>query len=143
MSREMLIHEALNKQEFAAPSGGDLREESATAFPGFVRNLPRADYSKDGGEAIRGYVVQGAAQQVVFNENDEALTFRPHRHAQSFGIVLEGECRLVIAGIETIHRKGDVYHVPAGIEHYAWQSAGYRDIVIFDEPTRVEVKHDR
>ncbi len=110
-------------------------------FPGFVRRLPKADYAADGAGAIRGFVARGTCQ-VVFNENDEEVTFAPHRHAQSFGVVLAGECELVIDGVATRYKVGDTYHVPAGVLHYAWQSANYRDIVVFDEPMRVPVVAD-
>ena len=60
--------------------------------------MSKADYSNDGGGAIRGFVVEGKNHQVVFNENDEAVEFTPHTHAASFGIVIEGECELVIEG---------------------------------------------
>lgn len=113
----------------------DLRDP--LGFPHFVRALPRADYSADGAAGIRGYVLAGNGCQVVFNENDDEVTFRPHRHAQSFGVVLAGECELVIDGFATTYRAGDVYHVPGGVLHHARQSAGYRDIVVFAERARV------
>lgn len=108
-------------------------------FPEFVRSLPAADYSADGGEAIRGFIVQGEGHQVLYNEHDEPLEFTPHRHAASFGVVLSGECELVIDGV--VHGPfgvGDVYHVPADTTHYARESANYRDIVIFNERARVD-----
>jgi uncharacterized protein YjlB len=111
--------------------------QNADAFPHFVRSLPRADYSADGAGAIRGYVLMGGPFQVVFNENDEEVVFEAHRHAQSYGVVVRGECQLVIDGVATTYRAGDVYHVPGGVLHYAKQSAGYRDVVIFAEPCRV------
>ena len=114
--------------------------QNAPAFPAFVRALPRADYSADGGEAIRGYILEGNGLQLVFNENDEEMVFKPHKHAQSFGVVLQGWCELVIDGVSTTYRQGEMYHVPGGVEHYARQSAGYKDIVIFNEPCRVPRK---
>lgn len=111
--------------------------KQSTEFPAFVKSLPRADYSADGGDAIRGYVLEAFGMQLVFNENDEEMVFKPHKHAQSFGVVLQGWCELVIDGVSTIYHPGDTYHVPGGVEHYARQSAGYKDIVIFNEPRRV------
>jgi mannose-6-phosphate isomerase-like protein (cupin superfamily) len=109
------------------------------SFPEFVRDLPKADYSSDGAGAIRGYVLQGEGHQVVFNENDEAVEFTPHRHAASFGVVLQGECELVIEGESQFFRTGDVYRVPEGSLHFARQSEDYKDIVIFNEPGRVPI----
>ena len=114
-----------------------MSESNNKSFPEFVKKLPKADYSSAGAGAIRGFVVEGKNHQVVFNENDEAVEFTPHTHAASFGVVLEGECELVIEGVSKIYRAGDVYHVPEGALHFARQSANYRDIVIFDEPGRV------
>ncbi len=106
-------------------------------FPAFVKALPRADYGTDAKEGIVGYVLQGKKHQLVFNENKEPITFATHRHAQSFGIVLRGTCKLYIAGTETTYHIGQTYHVPGGVEHYAWQSADYRDVVLFNQPDRV------
>ena len=53
--------------------------------------------------------------------------------------MLEGECELVIEGESKVYRAGDVYHVPEGVLHFARQSANYKDIVIFNEPGRVQV----
>jgi mannose-6-phosphate isomerase-like protein (cupin superfamily) len=108
-------------------------------FPDFVRRLPEADYSADGAGTIRGYILQGSEHQVVFNENDEPVTFTPHQHGASFGVVLQGECELVIDGQSSFYRAGDVYYVPANVTHFARQSANYKDIVIFDQSDRVPV----
>lgn len=138
MEYEKLLNAAVNDPAFNDVFLQDLRQPQE--FPAFIKKLPRANYGNDAGEALRGYVLQSKGHQLVFNENDEPMQFQKHRHAQSFGVVLQGECKLVVNGIETIYRRGDVYHVPGGVEHYAWQSANYKDIVIFDEPFRVETK---
>lgn len=132
-----LVEHALRNKAFSTEYIEDI--QTPLDFPQFVRALPRADYSADGADAIRGYVA-GPACQVVFNENDDEIVFAPHRHAQSFGVVLAGECELVIDGVATTYRAGDIYHVPGGVLHHARQSAGYRDIVVFAEPARVPVK---
>jgi len=88
-----------------------MSESNNKSFPGFVKNLLKADYSSDGAGAIRGFVVEGKNNQVVFNENDEAIEFTPHTHAASFRVVLEGECELVIEGESKVYRAGEVYHV--------------------------------
>ena len=132
---ETLLAHALAAGTFPAEFVEDIRRP--TQFPAFVRALPRANYTADGAGGIRGYVLGGGEFQVVFNENDEEVVFSPHRHAQSFGIVLQGECELVIDGVSTTFRAGQTYHVPGGVEHFARQSAGYKDIVIFKERSRV------
>lgn len=134
---QAILGHALSAGTFPPEYLADLRQPHD--FPAFVRALPRADYAADGAAAIRGYVLSGSGVQVVFNENDEPVVFTPHRHAQSFGVVLAGECELVIDGVSTTYRAGDVYHVPGGVVHFARQSAGYKDIVVFHEPARVPV----
>jgi quercetin dioxygenase-like cupin family protein len=130
-----LIEHAKASREFSPEYIDDISKPRD--FPHFVRALPRADYSADGALALRGYVLRGSDMQVVFNENDEEIVFQPHSHAQSFGVVLQGECELVIDGVSTTYRAGDVYHVPGGVVHYARQSANYKDIVVFEEAERV------
>lgn len=114
-----------------------MSNENDKSFPAWVKQLPKGDYSADGAESIRGYIVQGPGHQVVFNENDEPVEFTPHRHAASFGVVLQGWCDLVIEGVSSRYEAGDVYHVPANTEHFARQSENYKDIVIFNETGRV------
>jgi hypothetical protein len=114
-----------------------MSENKVASFPEFIKQLPQGDYSADGAGSIRGYVVKGPGHQVVFNENDDPIEFTPHTHAASFGVVLQGWCELVIEGVSTIYKAGEVYHVPEGKLHFARQSAGYKDIVIFNEPDRV------
>ncbi len=66
-----------------------MSENNRNSFLEFVKNLSKADYSIDGAGAIRGFVVEGKNNQVVFNENDEAVEFTPHTHAASFGVCLK------------------------------------------------------
>ena len=106
-------------------------------FPDFIKNMPKADYSSDGAGDIRGYIVQSGTHQVVFNENDEAVEFTPHVHAESFGVVISGWCDLIIDGECQRYHAGDTYRVPGGVRHFARQSANYKDIVIFNEQQRV------
>ncbi|MEE9445392.1 MAG: cupin domain-containing protein [Cocleimonas sp.] len=108
-------------------------------FPRFIKDLPKADYSDDGGNDILGYVAQSGGHQVVFNENEEEMEFTPHVHAQSFGVVLQGWCDLIIDGDSKRYHAGETYHVPEGVRHFARQSANYKDIVIFNEKNRVPV----
>ena len=108
-------------------------------FPSFIKDLPKADYSDDGGDEILGYVAQSGGHQIVFNENEEEMEFTPHVHAQSFGVVLQGWCDLIIDGDSKRYHVGETYHVPEGVRHYARQSANYKDIVIFNEKNRVPV----
>ncbi|MEM8641640.1 MAG: hypothetical protein AAGG51_22905 [Cyanobacteria bacterium P01_G01_bin.54] len=113
---------------------------SVQSFPEFVQQLPKGDYSGDDASAIRGFVVQGTNHQVVFNENDEYVEFKPHVHAESFGVVLSGWCELVIEGVCTRYEVGQMYRIPANTLHFARQSANYKDVVIFNEANRVPLK---
>lgn len=108
------------------------------SFPKFVKKLPQADYSSDGAGTIRGFAVESKTTRWFINKNDEAVECTPHKHAASFGVVLKGECELVIEGESKVYRAGGLSCFGSA-RHFARQSANYKDIVIFNEPGRVPV----
>ncbi len=128
-----------------------MKESREVIFPDFVCDLAQADYGSHADDTITGYLVQGDGHQVVFNENRDPITFKRHRHEASFGVVLQGQCEFVFfydddsggeREVRELYRAGEVYRVPAQVDHYAIQSANYKDIVIFNEPRRVAAVTD-
>ena len=106
-------------------------------FPDMIKNLPEADIPFKG---VRGWILQGKNQQVVFMDIDPIGEVSEHTHSAQFGVVLEGEMSLTIGGETKRYRKGDTYFIPEGVPHSAVFHSPFRVIDIFDEKQRYRTK---
>lgn len=106
-------------------------------FPEFVTGLPEVDFPFPG---VRGWVLQGDRHQVVFAEFDRTVEVPEHSHEEQWEIVLSGGLLLRMDGTEREYRAGEVFFIPAGTPHAADVQAGYRAIIVFNEPGRYAVK---
>ncbi len=102
-------------------------------YPDFVQGLPEIDIRLEG---VRGWLMQSKDRQVVFFDIEPIGAIPAHSHGPQFGIVLEGEMSLTVAGETHRYRKGDTYFVPAGVEHAAIFHTRFCAIDFFDEPAR-------
>jgi quercetin dioxygenase-like cupin family protein len=106
-------------------------------FPEEIRALPEADITFPG---LRGHLLQGPDQQLVFFEIDAEGEVDPHAHGAQWGVVLDGRMELTI-GEETLqYSRGDTYYIPAGEVHSARFEASTRVIDYFAEPRRYGIK---
>ncbi len=108
-----------------------------TIYPDMIRNLPELDISLKG---IRGWLMQADKKQTVFFDIQAGSEVPPHTHCAQFGIMLEGEMELTIAGEANIYRKGDCYFIPDGAVHSARFPVHINVIDIFDSPNRYRAK---
>ncbi|HEX9901682.1 MAG TPA: cupin domain-containing protein [Acidobacteriota bacterium] len=106
-------------------------------YPKMITSLPPADISYKG---LKGWILQGQAQQVVFLEIDPIGKVPEHTHRSQFGMVLEGEMSLTIGGETKRYRKGDTYVIPAGVPHSAVFHSKVYVVDFFDEPARYKEK---
>lgn len=106
-------------------------------FPDIINNLPNADIPIDG---LNSYLFQGENQQIVFMEFDNDIEVDEHSHEAQWGVVLEGEMNLNIAGVEITYKKGDSYFIPKGVMHSAKIKAGYKDVTLFNQKDRYNKK---
>jgi quercetin dioxygenase-like cupin family protein len=106
-------------------------------FPDLVSQLPRADIPMDG---VTAYLLQGGDNQVLFMEFAEDVVVPPHAHGAQWGTVLDGRIDLTIDGVQRSYIRGDIYFVPAGVEHSAMVHAGYADVTLFEDRDRYKVK---
>lgn len=63
-----------------------------------------------------------------------------HSHQAQWGVVLDGEIELTIAGKQHTFKKGDTYYIPEGVKHGAKIKAGYKDLTLFDQKDRYKTK---
>ena len=106
---------------------------NAPGFPEFVRNLPEAELPFAG---LRGWLLQSASGQVLFNESDIDVAVPEHSHGAQWGIVLDGRIDLTIGGRAGTYGRGDTYFIPAGTAHEAHIYAGFRAVDYFADQAR-------
>jgi quercetin dioxygenase-like cupin family protein len=109
----------------------------SASFPEMIRNLPEADIPFAG---VRGWISQASDHQVVFLDIDPIGEVAPHSHGEQWGIVVEGEMDLTIAGEKRRYRAGDSYHIPAGAVHGATFLTHFRAIDVFADRDRYKPK---
>jgi quercetin dioxygenase-like cupin family protein len=106
-------------------------------FPEFVTGLPEVDLPFAGASA---WLIHGDRKQVVFAEFNEAVEVPEHSHQEQSEIVLSGSVLLRMDGKEREYRAGEAFFVPAGTLHAADVQAGYRAVIVFNEPGRYRAK---
>ncbi|MFB3853268.1 MAG: cupin domain-containing protein [Vicinamibacterales bacterium] len=109
----------------------------SVAYPEMITALPEADIPFKG---VRGWISQAAEHQVVFLDIEPIGLVAPHRHAEQWGVVVEGEMELTIGGETRRFGPGESYYIPAGVEHAATFLTRVRVIDVFGEPARYRPK---
>jgi len=102
-----------------------------------ITELPEADIPFAG---VRGWISQADDHQVVFLDIEPIGLVAPHRHAEQWGIMVEGEMELTIGGETRRYGPGDSYYIPAGVEHAARFLSRVRVIDVFGERQRYRAK---
>ncbi len=110
-----------------------------SAFPNIITSLPRVDISLEG---VKGWIAQGKDFQIVFFEIEPVGILPPHSHSAQWGIVIEGEMSLTIAGETRKYTKGDSYYIPEGVVHQAEFHTQFRALDFFAEPERYKKKNE-
>ncbi len=64
-------------------------------YPAMITDLPQADIPFEG---VRGWLMQGPKQQLVFMDIAPIGSVPEHSHRAQFGVVLDGEMTLTIGG---------------------------------------------
>jgi quercetin dioxygenase-like cupin family protein len=106
-------------------------------FPAFVKKLPEIDVPLPG---VRGWLIQGEKQQTVFVEFGETVEVPEHAHGDQWEFAVAGRAELHRAGGTETYEAGDNFFVPAGQPHAATVHAGYRAMMVFDDPARYRIR---
>jgi quercetin dioxygenase-like cupin family protein len=107
--------------------------KTTDGFPDFVTGFTQAAVPFDG---ARAWLVQGDRNQVAFVQFIEAAEVPEHSHQEQWEIVVAGTVLLRVNGEERRFNAGDDFFIPAGMPHSARVSAGYRAVIVFNEPSR-------
>lgn len=106
-------------------------------FPDIISRHPSADIPIDG---VKSHLIQTEQQQFVFMQFDKDSEVPEHFHEAQWGVVLEGEMELTIAGQKKNLKKGDTYYIGKEIRHSAKIKKGFTDLTLFNQPDRYKVK---
>ena len=107
------------------------------AFPENITSLPLVDLPIPG---VKAYLLQGTASQSVFFDIPGGFHIPPHSHGTQWGIVIDGEIEMTIGDKTQMRKKGDSYHIPAGVVHSATAAAPCRVLDVFFDPDRYKAK---
>lgn len=106
-------------------------------FPDFVTGLPEAGVPFPG---TRAWLIQGDRTQAVFIEFSKEVDVPEHSHQEQLEIVLSGRVLLRMNQEEREYSAGEAFFIPAGVPHSAVVGAGYRAVIVFNEPHRYRAK---
>jgi quercetin dioxygenase-like cupin family protein len=106
-------------------------------FPPMIEDLPDIDLPAEG---VRGKLLQGTDNQVVFFDIQPVGVIPEHSHGAQWGIIVEGEVELTIGGMTRTYKKGDAYYIPAGVSHSARCSVPFKALDVFDDVDRYSPK---
>ena len=106
-------------------------------FPEPIRNLPEVTIPFNG---VKGYIVQGEKEQVVFMEFTRDVDVPEHTHEGQWEIVLEGKVDYCEEGKHHLYTQGDRFFVQPGKKHSAKVYAGYSCMMFFNQKDRYKKK---
>ena len=98
-------------------------------FPDFIQKIPSVDYGIEGLEVHRDKTSTGL---VYFVHADRLIPFPKHSHNSQWTIVVSGMCEFTANGKTTVYKAGDVYQIPAGLEHQITLHPGYAEVDYVD-----------
>ncbi len=106
-------------------------------YPRMITGLPEVEIPFKG---VKGWLLQGMDKQVVFFDIESNASIPEHSHGEQWGVVIDGESELVVGGVKKICRKGDTYHIPAGVPHSVTFRTRFKTIDFFAEVDRYKPK---
>ena len=106
-------------------------------YPQMITELPEVEVPFKG---VKGWLLQGIDKQVVFFDIEPNASIPEHSHGEQWGVVVDGESELVVDGVKKICRKGDTYHIPAGVPHSVTFRTRFKTIDFFAEANRYKPK---
>ena len=114
------------------------RVQKITGYPEVITRLPEAELQVEGAKA---WILQAERSQLVFFQFPPGKCLPSHSHTyDQWGLVIDGEMELTVAGKPRIFKKGDEYLVPARSVHSAKFLRRTRVMDYFSEKNRYNPK---
>jgi quercetin dioxygenase-like cupin family protein len=112
----------------------------AVDFPKLIIDLPEADIPFNG---LKGWISQGKDHQIVFFDIEPIGEVHEHSHGAQWGMVIEGEMKLTIAGQTNTYKKGDSYFIPENALHSAVFKTRTKVLDFFADKDRYKLKESK
>jgi quercetin dioxygenase-like cupin family protein len=108
-------------------------------YPAFIDAFPALDLPFPD-DVVRSRAIRSEAGLVVFFEFLTDVELPAHSHKAQWGVLLEGEIELTIAGTTRSYAPGEAWDIPEGVAHSVRVKAGARAIDVFEEPDRYPLR---
>lgn len=108
-------------------------------FPSFIRQFPSLDLPFPD-DVVRSHAIRSEAGLVVFFDFLADVELPPHSHLAQWGVLVDGEIELTIAGQTRSFRPGEHWDISPGVEHSVRIRAGAKAIDVFEEPDRYPLR---
>lgn len=114
------------------------KAQKSLGYPEVITRLPEAEITFEG---ARAWILQAETNQLVFFQFEAGTDLPAHSHSYAqWGIVVDGEMELTVAGEPRVCRRGDEYLVPARASHSAKFFKPTRVMDFFSEKSRYKPK---
>ena len=109
-------------------------------FAGF----PQVLFPYDKTLPVKGWLVQGPKQQVVFWHSRVRYQSKEHSHPYAeWGIVITGWCDVITPEGTRRYNAGDVFHLAPSVPHASVTSDDYRSMDVFFSPAHLQAETER
>ena len=110
-------------------------------FEKVFASFPKVLFPYDRSLPVRGWLVQGPKQQVVFWHSEQRYESKEHSHPYAeWGIVITGWCDIITPEGKRRYNAGEVFYLAPGLPHASVTSDDYRSMDVFFSPTHLKVE---
>ena len=110
-------------------------------FEQVFADFPQVLFPYDKSLPVKGWLVQGPKQQVVFWHSQVSYESAEHRHPYGeWGIVITGWCEIITPEGRRRYEAGDVFSLAPSVPHASITSDDYRSMDVFFSPTHLKAE---
>ena len=110
-------------------------------FDAAFASLPQVQFPFDSSLPVRGWLVQGQEQQVVFWHSKRSYQSREHSHPYvEWGVVITGWCEVTTPQGRRRYSAGEAFLLAANLPHASVMSDDYRAVDVFFSPNHVKTE---
>jgi len=110
-------------------------------FARVFASFPKVLFPYDKSLPVKGWLVQGPEQQVVFWHSPDACQSEEHSHPYAeWGVIITGWCEIVTPQWRRRYARGEAFYVPPGLPHASATSADYRSMDVFFSPNHLQAE---
>ena len=115
--------------------------EQELDFEKIFADFPNVLFPYDNTLPVRGWLVQGPTQQVVFWHSKVSYAREEHTHPYAeWGIVITGWCDIITPEGRRRYNAGDVFHLKPDVPHASVTSDEYRSMDVFFAPGHLQAE---